>query len=139
MVVAVSALAALLYNLWDAGNTPFTLRYTLKSLDLHAFFLLFFYLFKNTMRLQFWCAVTVDNLLFCAIFEVIFSPFPLHFLVVSPPRPACGPCPALLHGAEEPPGPDPSLSGEPECCHSGLVPSAEPRPQRRRRRQGRRG
>lgn len=139
MVVAVSVLTALLYNLWDAGNTPLTLRYTLKSLDLHAILLFSFYLFKNNLRLQFWFAVTVDNLLICSIFEIIFSPFPLHFLVVFPPRPACGPSPAVLHCAEESPGLGPSLSGEPECSPPGLVPSAEPRPQRRRRGQGRRG
>lgn len=134
---SLSVLTALPCNLWDAGNTPFTLRYTMKSLYLYAFLL--FYLFKNNMRLQFWFAVTVDNHLICTIFEIIFSPFPLRFLVVFPPRPPCGPLPALLPCAEESPGLDPSLPGELECSHSGLVPSAEPCPQRCWRRQDRRG
>lgn len=138
-VVAVSVLTALPYNLWDAGNTPFTLRYTLKSLDLYAFLLFFFYLFKNNLRLQFWFAVTVDNHLICAIFEIIFSPFPLRFLVVFPPRPPRGPSPALLPCAEESPRLDPSVSGELECSHSGLIPSAESCPQRCWRGQDRRG
>lgn len=137
MVVTVSVPAALPYNLWDAGNTSFSLSYTLKFLHLYAFLLFFFYLFKNSMRLQCWFAVTVGNHLICTIFEIIFSPFPLHFLVVFPPRPPCGPCPALLPCAEESPRLEPSLSGE--CSDSGLVPSAEPCPQRCWRGQDRRG
>lgn len=57
-----------------AGSTLFALRYTLKSLDVCAFFFLFFFCCLSiNMRLQLWFTFRMGNCLRCAIFKTILS------------------------------------------------------------------